>query len=630
MSLSGRLAKLLIRISTPSGGGTVVTTTLSVPQQQQQRQAAAVRCWWRRQQQQQQPTSHRRHQSAIHSAAALRRCILPAAASSLRVSLLQQNTTHLRYATMTTATKSEPSVAGSKGVAADGANAAASAANDDNLFDRSLFDKTLAVPALRVPAQATASMLRSLRGHTLDLPRTPAVVSDPEDPKARRLVLLSPSEFEPAAARARAAAGDEADSSSSSAATAAFLESLPEPARELALSSNASLTSHEIRLTYAHASVEEALRKLLPPDLKELPSAFETVGHIAHLNLREELLPHAKVIGRVLLDKNPRLRVVVNKLSSIGQNEFRVFQMEVIAGKENDTVAEVSQHGCRFGLDYAKVYWNSRLEAEHARLVETEFLPGQVVVDAMAGVGPFAVPAAKFVDGCTIFANDLNPESFRWLRENARRNKVADKIRTSCCDARAFIRAFGGVDAEAWESVFGGENGGDKETTTASAAAATSKTIKNPPAALTPPPPPPKTGLRYHHVVMNLPATAIEFLDAFRGSLRPELFSSSSEEGGGAAAQPLPRVHVYCFEKAGEPPSTTLARVAAHLGGDPGDDAAVRLVRDVSPNKRMVCVSFTLPAAVAFASAAASGEEEGGGEEEGERAKRQKTDGGAE
>ncbi len=524
---------------------------------------------------------------------------------------------------MTTATKNDPPMAAAKakGNASDAAAAAAAVEKNSTqappLFDRSLFDKTVPVPALRVPAQVTAAMLRSMRGHTLDLPRTPAVIVDPKDPKSR-LVLLSPGEF-------GGEEGAAAETKNSTATTAEFLNSLPDPARELAISSEAELTSHEIKLTYAHVSVEEALRKLLPPEIKELPSAFETVGHIAHLNLREELLPYSPIIGQVLLDKNPRLRVVVNKLASI-QNEFRVFQMEVIAGKSNDTVAEVSQHGCRFGLDYAKVYWNSRLEAEHSRLVETEFKPGQVVVDAMAGVGPFAVPAAKFVENCTVFANDLNPESVRWLRENARRNKVANRVRASCCDARAFIRAFGGVDGDAWESVFGGEggNGGkeeEKKAKSGDGAAPPPAAMRNPPAALTPPPPPPKTGLRYHHVVMNLPATAIEFLDAFGGSLSPELF-------GGGGKTLLPRVHAYCFEKAGEPPATTIARVAGFLGGAP-HDAVVRLVRDVSPNKRMMCVSFTLPAEVALAAAssrkknAVEVEEE---EEEALRNKRQKKD----
>ena len=55
------------------------------------------------------------------------------------------------------------------------------------------------------------------------------------------------------------------------------------------------------------------LQKALP-GMTELPSSFESVGHIAHLNLRDELLPHKQLIAEVLLDKNPSIRTVVNKV----------------------------------------------------------------------------------------------------------------------------------------------------------------------------------------------------------------------------------------------------------------------------------------------------------------------------
>ena len=34
------------------------------------------------------------------------------------------------------------------------------------------------------------------------------------------------------------------------------------------------------------------------PEGWEIPSSFETVGHIAHLNLREEYEPYKEVIGQ--------------------------------------------------------------------------------------------------------------------------------------------------------------------------------------------------------------------------------------------------------------------------------------------------------------------------------------------
>jgi len=113
----------------------------------------------------------------------------------------------------------------------------------------------------------------------------------------------------------------------------------------------------------------------------------------------------------VLLDKNsPQIKTVVNKTNTI-HDVFRFFQMEVIAG-ENNLYTSVKQDGCIFEFDFSKVYWNSRLQMEHSRLVEF-FDPGDVVCDMFAGVGPFAIPAAK--RGCIVYANDLNPASYEAL-----------------------------------------------------------------------------------------------------------------------------------------------------------------------------------------------------------------------
>lgn len=42
----------------------------------------------------------------------------------------------------------------------------------------------------------------------------------------------------------------------------------------------------------------QILEALLPKEMI-VPSAFETVGHIVHLNLREEHFPYKKLIAKV-------------------------------------------------------------------------------------------------------------------------------------------------------------------------------------------------------------------------------------------------------------------------------------------------------------------------------------------
>jgi len=55
------------------------------------------------------------------------------------------------------------------------------------------------------------------------------------------------------------------------------------------------------------------------------------------------------------------------------------------------------------------------------------FQPDDVVADVFAGVGPFAVPAAR--KGCAVFANDLNPSSAKYLSLNVKNNRVRHSTR---------------------------------------------------------------------------------------------------------------------------------------------------------------------------------------------------------
>jgi tRNA (guanine37-N1)-methyltransferase len=386
----------------------------------------------------------------------------------------------------------------------------------DDLPPETYFSKELPHPALIVPAQRTADLRKALKHVLMHRPKIKAVYPlDDSDAAAvggdrslfRKLVL----------APEKPGFADEA-------------------VRTL-LADGCRKSQFRLRLTYKDWTVDEVLRELLP--VKEIPSAFEMVGRIAHINLRDDVLPFQRIVGRVILDKNaPRIETVVNKIGTI-ETEYRTFGMKVIAGNESEgwNIVTLREEGCAFELDFQNVYWNSRLAGEHKRLVTyIKSSPGTTVVvaDAMAGVGPFAVPlTCRNQAKLTVYANDLNPTSFRYLEINAKKNKCKG-LHCYNMDGRAFLHQLD----------------------------------ESPDAAI-------------DHVLMNLPASAPEFLDAFRGW----------------TSRKLPEIHVHCFaSKLDSADQEAIDRCQVALGCDIAN-AKVHVVRDVSPKKNMYCVSFVLPEA---------------------------------
>uniref|UniRef100_A0A9I9DH33 tRNA (guanine(37)-N1)-methyltransferase n=1 Tax=Cucumis melo TaxID=3656 RepID=A0A9I9DH33_CUCME len=293
-----------------------------------------------------------------------------------------------------------------------------------------------------------------------------------------------------------------------------------------------------LTLFYDYWQMNEVLEALLPKDMI-IPSAFETVGHIAHLNLRDEHLPYKKLIAKVVLDKNkPKIQTVVNKSDAIS-NDYRTMQLEVLAGNHS-LVTTVVENGLRFHLDLATVYWNSRLATERQRLLSV-FTCNDVVCDVFAGVGPISISAARIVK--KVYANDLNPYAVEYLERNSVANKLERKIEVFNMEGRRFISA-----------MFASE--------------------KAP---------------KITQVVMNLPNDAAEYLDAFKGILRDR----SDKEFT------LPIIHVYGFSKARDPEFDFHERIRIAIT-EVAVDVNVRRVRHVAPGKWMLCASFRLPRSVAL------------------------------
>jgi tRNA (guanine37-N1)-methyltransferase len=109
----------------------------------------------------------------------------------------------------------------------------------------------------------------------------------------------------------------------------------------------------------------------------------------------------------------------------------RVREWEVLAGNGTETVHR--EYGCEYAVDIASVYFSPRLATERHRVAE-QVRAGERAFDMFAGVGPFVIPFAK--RGTEAVGVDINETAVDYLRENARRNGVADRVRAVAGDVR--------------------------------------------------------------------------------------------------------------------------------------------------------------------------------------------------
>lgn len=445
------------------------------------------------------------------------------------------------------------------------------------VLDRSFFKKTIPISAARILDIKNASKLRLDLQKSKDIlfvDRLSNIALDPVEEYAKagkKCILLRPQ------------------------VTESGLSTPWSPrVAELESENLIKVIPYEVKLDYDFWTYHEIASAVLPivpdpaaiadpnnPHDSEIPSGFTTVGHVAHFNLRDQYAEHKHLIGAIVLDKNPTIRTVINKIDDVGEaSAFRTFRYEVIAGP-HDMDVEIKEQTCTFRFNYAEVYWNSRLNTEHERLV-TLFPKGTAVCDVMAGIGPFAVPAGK--KSVFVYANDLNPASHASLVDAIARNKVQDYVLAFNSDGHDFIRS---ATSDLLRSKPHSVSVYEKLSRTEEKAKKTPKVLE--------------TLVRprvFDHYVMNLPASAPDFLPDFIGLYTPEDRKLLPEDFK------LPMIHCYCFgSKAADNVQEVCREVSRRIGHEitlDTPETEIVHVRDVAPNKLMFCATFRLPEEVAF------------------------------
>lgn len=157
-----------------------------------------------------------------------------------------------------------------------------------------------------------------------------------------------------------------------------------------------------------------------PADLLAFDPSYERIGGVVVID--EDDPDRARELADALVASDIPVRTVLNRASKI-QGRERVREWDVLVGEETEVVHR--EYGCEFALDLAEVYFSPRLATERHRVTQ-QVTESEQAFDMFAGVGPFAIPIAR--RGATVVATDINETAIRYLRENAERNGVADRV----------------------------------------------------------------------------------------------------------------------------------------------------------------------------------------------------------
>jgi tRNA (guanine37-N1)-methyltransferase len=179
-----------------------------------------------------------------------------------------------------------------------------------------------------------------------------------------------------------------------------------------------------------------------PADRLGFDPSYERLGDVAIID--EDDPERAREIADAIVDSDLPVRAVIDRASKV-KGDLRVRNWTVVTGEDGGdrpvTETVHREYGFEYRLDLSRVYFSPRLATERHRVTEG-VEAGEQAVDMFAGVGPFVVPMAA--RGATVVGVDLNPAAIEYLRENARRNGVAERVTAIEGDVRDVAADYAG------------------------------------------------------------------------------------------------------------------------------------------------------------------------------------------
>lgn len=149
-----------------------------------------------------------------------------------------------------------------------------------------------------------------------------------------------------------------------------------------------------------------------------VPRRWDRLGDVVVLRFPESTDAPLREIARAFAEVL-EAKAVVRERAIAGP--WRTPEVDVLWGTDTRTVRV--EGGIAFALDPAKVMLSSGNLPERLGIAD-RVADGEVVVDLFAGIGYFSIPIAVRANPSRVVACEANPEAFRFLEENVRRNRA--------------------------------------------------------------------------------------------------------------------------------------------------------------------------------------------------------------
>lgn len=187
-------------------------------------------------------------------------------------------------------------------------------------------------------------------------------------------------------------------------------------------------------------SIAEALKGKIPTELiKFQPVAFDQIGSIAVVELKDEILEYKELIGKAIIEFNPSVSTVFRKSKAVS-GVTRLRGLQLIAGlEEYETIHK--EYGIKIFVNIRNIYFSPRLSTEHRRIAE-QVKPDETVLDMFGAAAPFALHIAS-LQHAIIYTVDINEFANPIISQSINLNpKLKGKINIFTGDAKSISKQF--------------------------------------------------------------------------------------------------------------------------------------------------------------------------------------------